>query len=164
MATEIERKFLVKGDGWRAAAGPPRRLAQAYLCGGAGTTVRVRIVDDARGYLTVKGRTLELAGGVAGSARAEFEYEIPLADAEAMLQLRTGALLAKSRHVVPEEGGLAFEIDVFEADYAGLVVAEIELPAPDAPFTRPDWLGDEVTGDPRYFNAAMAAGEGPRRS
>lgn len=148
MATEIERKFLVTGDGWRASVVRSFDLRQAYLSRGDTASVRVRVRDGLRAALTIK-------SAVPGMTRDEFEYDIPVADADAMFALRDGALIAKRRYEV-RVGGDLWEIDVFEGDNDGLVVAEIELSRPDAPFERPDWLGEEVTDDRRYYNNALA--------
>ena len=145
MGIEIERKFLVVGDGWRAAPAVP--YAQGYLNRDKQRTVRVRIVQDAA-WLTVKGVSV-------GATRAEFEYPIPVADAEQLLALCDGPIVRKSRRVI-EHAGAKWEIDEFQGDNAGLVVAEIELPAEDAEFERPAWLGAEVTHDARYFNSSLA--------
>jgi adenylate cyclase len=149
MATEIERKFLVTGDGWKAAVTDRLDIRQAYLSVTDTNTVRVRLRGDAA-FLTIKS-----AG--AGPTRQEFEIAIPCADAEAMLALRTGRIIEKRRHIIPA-GLLRWEIDVFAGDLAGLVIAEIELPTETADFERPDWLGVEVTGDPRYGNSWLATG------
>ena len=145
MGIEIERKFLVVGDGWRAAPALP--FAQGYLNRDKERTVRVRIVEDAA-WLTIKGASV-------GATRAEFEYPIPVADARQLLALCDGPLVRKRRRKVVHAGA-TWEIDEFEGDNAGLVVAEIELPAEDAPFERPAWLGAEVTHDARYFNSNLA--------
>ena len=145
MGIEIERKFLVVGDAWRAA--PAVQYAQGYLNRDKLRTVRVRIVQD-KAWLTVKGASQ-------GATRAEFEYEIPLADAQQLLALCDGPLVRKARRKV-EHGGHVWEIDEFEGDNAGLVVAEIELPSEDAGFEAPPWLGAEVTHDARYFNSNLA--------
>lgn len=145
MATEIERKFLVCNDHWRTQHGV--RYSQGYLNRDRERTVRVRIAGD-RGFLTIKGRSV-------GASRAEFEYEIPLADAQEMLALCDGPLVEKVRHLVPH-AGMTWEVDEFLGDNAGLVVAELELNSEDQPFERPDWLGEEVTSDPRYFNSTLA--------
>jgi adenylate cyclase len=145
MGIEIERKFLVGGDDWRQA--PGKAFAQGYLNRDKQRTVRVRIVEQAA-WLTVKGAS-------SGATRAEFEYAIPLDDARAMLALCDGPLVRKVRRVV-HFGGHAWEIDEFQGDNAGLVVAEIELHAEDEAFERPGWLGAEVTHDPRYFNSSLA--------
>lgn len=148
MATEIERKFLVTGDGWRGAVVRSFDLRQAYLSRGDTASVRVRVRDGLRAALTIK-------SAVPGMTRDEFEYDIPVADADAMFALRDGALIEKRRHEV-RVGPDLWEVDVFAGDNEGLIVAEIELTRPDAPFERPDWLGEEVTDDRRYYNNALA--------
>ncbi len=145
MAIEIERKFLVTGDAWRAA--PGTRYSQGYLNRDKARTVRVRIAGD-QGFLTIKGVSV-------GATRAEFEYPVPLADAQEMLSLCDGPVVRKTRHLVVHDG-LAWEVDAFLGDNAGLVVAEIELASEDQAFALPDWVGREVTGDPRYFNSSLA--------
>jgi len=145
MATEIERKFLVRNDHWRTPSGV--RYSQGYLNRDRERTVRVRIAG-VRGFLTIKGRSV-------GASRAEFEYEIPLADAQALLALCDGPLVEKIRHLVPH-AGMSWEVDEFLGDNAGLVVAEIELSSEDQAFEHPDWLGEEVTTDPRYYNSSLA--------
>ncbi len=149
MSIEIERKFLVRDDGWRAAACASTRLRQGYLANTGRCSVRVRL-GGGRGWVSVKA-TQE------GPARAEFEYEIPAADAAAMLAaFAADPLVEKRRHHVAV-GGHCFELDEFEGENAGLVVAEIELDAPDEEFPRPPWLGDEVTQDARFYNFRLAA-------
>lgn len=145
MAEEIERKFLVDGEGWRSGQGTLYR--QGYLSTEKERTVRVRITGDSAA-LTVKGITR-------GATRAEFEYPIPVADAAQMLDtLCRRPLIEKRRHVL-EHGGLTWEVDEFLGDNAGLVVAEVELTREDQAIERPPWLGEEVTGDPRYYNANL---------
>ena len=145
MGREIERKFLVAGDSWRRAAGV--ELRQGYLIGGKKSTVRVRILGE-RGFLTVKGPTV-------GATRLEYEYEIPLSHAEEMLaELCEKPLIEKTRYRVPS-GGLVIEVDEFLGENRGLIVAEIELESECQPFRKPDWLGEEVTGDPRYYNSNL---------
>ncbi len=148
MAREIERKFLVVGDAWRALAeGVVYR--QGYLSTDAERSLRVRTAGP-RGSLTVKGITV-------GATRTEFEYEIPIADANAMLdELCIRPLIEKTRREIPF-GGLLWEVDAFAGDNDGLVVAEVELDREDQAFSRPDWVGEEVTGDPRYYNANLVA-------
>ncbi len=146
MGIEIERKFLVQGEAWRRGEG--RYLCQAYLNRDPARTVRVRI-DGEQAFLTIKGRSV-------GATRSEFEYAIPVADAQALLALADGPAVEKRRHLVPM-GELTWEIDEFLGANAPLVVAEIELPREDQPFERPAWVGEEVTQDPRYFNSALAA-------
>lgn len=145
MGVEVERKFLVQGIGWVTGTGVLYR--QGYLNRDKTRTVRVRIAGDAA-FLTVKGVSV-------GATRAEFEYAIPLTDAEGLLALCDGPLIEKTRHLVRVDGTL-WEVDVFAGDNAGLVVAEVELTAEDQPFARPDWLGAEVTHDVRYFNSNLA--------
>ena len=145
MGIEIERKFLVTGDDWRSAPAVP--YAQGYLNRDKRRTVRVRVVQD-QAWLTVKGVSV-------GATRAEFEYAIPVDDARQLLALCDGPIVRKTRRVV-EHAGTKWEIDEFQGDNAGLVVAEIELPSEDAAFERPAWLGAEVTHDPRYFNSSLA--------
>lgn len=148
MGQEIERKFLVGGEGWRLDGGKRIDIVQAYVALGEKAQVRVRIIDGETAVLTVKDRA-------AGPVRAEFEYPIPIADARAMLALRTGSLIEKTRTIVPI-GGMHWEIDVFRGDLAGLVLAEIELDDAARELTLPPWAGQEVTNDPRYYNAALA--------
>jgi len=148
MATEIERKFLVQRDAWRADTAAGVRYRQGYLASFPSPVVRVRVAGD-RGYLTIKGPT-------SGISRMEFEYPIPLADAEAMLDALCAApLIEKVRYRVPYAGH-TWEVDAFEGANAGLLLAEVELPAADAPVELPPWVGREVSDDPRYFNANLA--------
>ena len=150
MAREIERKFLVTGDVWRRSASRCERMVQGYLAGppAARCSVRVRIAGDAA-HLNIKSATI-------GIERDEYEYEIPLADAERMLATLAGERVEKIRHHVEVEGYL-FEIDEFLGDNAGLIVAEIELARADDPVPRPPWLGREVSGLAHYYNASLAA-------
>ncbi len=144
MAIEIERKFLVLGKPWLPSQGTP--FVQGYLNRDKARTVRVRIAGS-QAFLTVKGPTT-------GMARPEFEYPIPVADAEELLKLSDGPVLEKRRHLVPY-AGMTWEIDEFQGENAGLVVAEIELADENQSFERPPWLAREVTGDPRYYNANL---------
>ena len=146
MPIEIERKFLVTGDSWRAF--PFHRIRQVYLCHDLDRTVRVRIQDD-HAYLAIK-------GGKTGISRVEFEYEIPMDEAQALMELRISGIVSKHRHVGKVAGHI-WEVDEFLDENRGLIVAEIELDRPDESFTAPDWLGEEVTHDPRYTNAHLAA-------
>ncbi|TXH88722.1 MAG: CYTH domain-containing protein [Rhodoferax sp.] len=146
MAVEIERKFLVQGDAWRQGV-TGVRYVQGYLNRDKARTVRVRIAGT-QGFLTIKGESV-------GATRAEFEYPIPVEDAQALLALCEGPCIDKTRYRIPVDG-MAWEVDVFAGDNAGLVVAEIELPSEDAPFSRPSWLGAEVTHDARYFNSNLS--------
>jgi adenylate cyclase len=148
MALEIERKFLVKDESWRAASLGGQDILQGYLAWTERATVRVRVKGD-RGFLTIKGVTL-------GVTRDEFEYEIPVADARAMLDgLITLPLIEKTRHRV-HVGGHIWEVDVFAGANAGLVLAEIELTSEAEVFERPAWAGEEVSDDPRYRNSSLA--------
>lgn len=146
MGIEIERKFLVVGQAWRQAN--PLRLSQAYLNRDKARTVRVRIAGE-QAFLTIKGANV-------GAARAEFEYEIPLADAEQLLVLADGPPVEKYRHLV-EHKGLLWEVDEFLGENSGLVVAEVELASEAQSIELPDWVGKEVTQDVRYFNSNLAA-------
>jgi len=146
MGTEIERKFLVEGSDWRQ--GKPVRLTQCYLNRDKHRTVRIRIAGE-EAFLTVKSVTQ-------GATRAEFEYPIPVADAEQMLKFSDGPLIEKDRHVVVLDG-CRWEVDEFHGDNAGLIMAEIELTSEDQPFSRPPWLGREVTHDRRFYNSNLAA-------
>jgi len=146
MAKEVERKFLVRGDAWRALS-QGTTYRQGYLNSAKERTVRVRTAGD-KAYLTVKGLTI-------GATRAEYEYEIPFADGKAMLDtLAEKPLIEKKRYRIGA-GDLTWEIDEFLGDNAGLIVAEVELESEDQDFARPAWLGDEVTDDPRYYNANL---------
>ncbi len=147
MAREIERKFLVVSDGWRAGArGLPYR--QGYLAASQEITVRARVAGE-RAWLTIKGPASE-------GARDEYEYPIPVADAEEMLEhLCVGRRIEKLRHRVPYAGH-TWEVDEFSGENAPLVVAEVELDSIDAEVALPPWVGLEVTYDPRYTNSALA--------
>ena len=144
MAQEIERKFLVKA-GWQPQE-QGEKIAQGYLSTVLERTVRVRIKGN-KGYLTIKGKNK-------GISRAEFEYEIPLSDAEALLSIAEPPVLTKTRYR-EKHGGDIWEIDVFAGENEGLIVAEIELAAEDSKFFRPEWLGEEVSDDVRYYNANL---------
>ena len=148
MSLEIERKFLVRGEGWRAhGSGIPYR--QGYLSTVPERTVRVRLIRD-KGYLTIKGIAV-------GATRAEYEYEIPAGEASEMLDnLCERPLIEKMRYRV-EHQGLTWEIDVFDGDNTGLIIAEVELEEEHQAIMLPDWVGEEVTGDPRYYNANLIA-------
>jgi adenylate cyclase len=148
MAIEIERKFLLRSNAWRSLVNGRVRLRQAYLAQDGGFSTRIRIVDTNAATLTIKSRK-------AGLRRLEYEFPIPLADAEALLSLRQGASIEKVRHHVPWHG-LTWEIDVFEGENAGLVIAEIELGHEQQKFDMPAWIGTEVTGDERYYNSRLA--------
>ena len=150
MALEIERKFLLKSDAWRHAVTMSTLYRQGYLTQsmeGAKASVRVR-VEGERGVLNIKSVRV-------GIARHEYEYAIPLAEANEMLDMLCGSIVEKTRHLIPV-GGHVFEVDEFRGDNAGLIVAEVELAAVDEVFERPEWLGMEVTDDARYYNVALA--------
>ena len=195
MHTETERKFLVLSDAFKAQAVAFHRIKQGYIARDSGNSVRVRILDD-KGILTIKGPSPD------DISRSEWEIEIPLPDAEALLRLCHGGIIDKTRYIVPEGGvlfevgsapllspcgsrpispqdkpsdpasavrsderneprttppsGKYFEVDVFYGDNEGLVMAEIELDSPDQPFTKPEWLGEEVTGNRHYYNSYLS--------
>lgn len=149
MATEIERKFLVLGNEWRNSITGRRCIRQFYLSSQARASVRVRIADNRSATLTVKSRG-------AGLSRLEHEYEIPVEDAEAMIPLRFGAVIEKMRSEV-EFAGHRWEIDEFMGANSGLVIAELELAVERERFSRPSWVGAEVTGQASYYNSALAS-------
>ena len=148
---EIERKFLVTGDGWRKKAGTPSHIIQGYLARGRQATVRVRIKDGKSATLTVKSRER-------GASRAEFEYRVALKDAKVLLALCGRSQIEKDRYTV-SHGKLTWEIDVFAGAHEGMVLAEIELPRADTSLTLPNWIGEEVTSDPRYRNSSLASAD-----
>ena len=147
MATEIERKFLVTVEFSRQVISA-QRIVQGYICSQPGRTVRVRIRGE-EGFLTIKGASDEK-----GLSRYEFEQKIPLADAEELLKLCEPGAIDKMRNLVPA-GKHTWEIDVFHGENEGLILAEIELASEDEPFERPDWIGQEVSGDRRYYNSML---------
>jgi adenylate cyclase len=147
MATETERKFLVKGE-FRHLSERELKITQAYLSIDPSKTIRIRISDD-RAYITIKGRPAGLS-----ISRSEWEYPIPLADAEEMMKICLDGKIVKSRYLIPA-GKHIFEVDVFHDKNEGLVIAEIELSSDDEKFDIPEWLGDEVTGNPAYYNANL---------
>jgi len=148
VAQEIERKFLVGSDRWRDSADAGRRLRQAYLAETDRAVIRVRIEEGGRAFLTLK-------SAAAVVVRDEFEYSVPLADAEALLRLRHGSVLEKTRFLV-RHAGRVWEVDLYSGDNAGLVIAEIELEAEAAEVDFPPWLGREVTGEARYYASRLA--------
>jgi len=155
MAIEIERKFLLANDGWRAGIERSEPIAQGYLVGAqalrdgtARASVRARLAGD-QAWLNIKAARL-------GIERAEFEYPIPVDDARNLLATLCDGVLEKTRHHVRVDGVL-FEVDEFAGDNHGLIVAEVELPAVDAPFPRPPWLGREVSTLARYYNVNLIA-------
>ena len=148
MPKETERKFLVSGSAWRKRASRGKAIRQAYLALTDTISLRVRTIGKGKAYLTIKSEQSD-------TTRDEFEYPIPLKDARALMKMRTGRLIKKRRHIV-KAGKARYEIDVFKGDHRGLVIAEIELSTRRARFDRPNWLGKEVTGQKRYYNAQLA--------
>lgn len=148
MAIEIERKFLVVGD-FMSASTSAIRVVQGYLNSAPERSVRVRIKGE-QGFLTIKG-----LGNASGVARYEWEKEISLPEAEELLSLCEPGVIDKMRHIIPF-GRHAFEVDVFAGENLGLIIAEIELASEEEIFERPDWLGLEVTGEEKYFNASLS--------
>jgi adenylate cyclase len=146
MGVEIERKFLLAGDGWKGL-GQPTLMRQGYLVADPVRTVRVRI-EGQRAVITIKSKST-------GASRGEWEYEIPVPDAAELLdRLCEQPLVEKVRHRI-DYAGHTWEVDEFQGENAGLVVAEIELGSEDEAFDKPDWIGQEVTGDPRYYNSSL---------
>lgn len=147
MAQEIERKFMVAGD-FRPLIQKTIHIMQGYLSSIPGRTVRIRTAGD-KGYITIKGKT-----DGKGMRRFEWEKEISLSDAEELLQLCEPGIIEKKRHII-KAGKHIFEVDEFFRDNAGLIIAEIELSHEDEAFEKPEWLGKEVTADPRYYNSYL---------
>lgn len=156
MGTEIERKFLPKGDAWKQAVdGPGARIRQGYLSTVRERTVRVRVKEQ-EAWITVKGATI-------GGSRPEFEYPIPRDDANCILDcLCHKPLIEKTRYVVRRSGSI-FEIDEFHGDNGGLVLVEVELESENQPVDLPEWVGEEVTQDPRYYNSNLVSHPGAWR-
>ncbi|WP_019075334.1 CYTH domain-containing protein [Streptomyces hokutonensis] len=151
MGREIERKFLLRGDGWRTLVTRTTLLRQAYLSTDPRREVRVRITDDTEAFLTVKAKQ-------AGPARAEFEYAIPVEDAQELLTHRTGGLVEKHRHHLAPPAAGHWIIDQYTGTHTGLIVLEIEWEqAEDTSLVLPPWVGTDVTGNPAYSNATLAA-------
>jgi CYTH domain-containing protein len=148
MAQEIERKFLVKYDSYKALAYHSSRIAQGYICSMRGRTVRVRIRDD-KGYLTIKGPS-----DASGLGRYEWEKEIPLHEAQELMQLCEPGLIDKTRYLV-RSGKHVFEVDEFYGENEGLTLAEVELDSADEAYEKPDFIGQEVTGDVKYYNSFL---------
>ena len=149
MAQEIERKFLVKDDSYKQLAYDSSRIQQGYICSARGRTVRVRIRGE-RGFLTIKGPSRD-----GGLSRYEWEKEIPLQEAEELMLLCEPGMIDKTRYLV-QSGKHVFEVDEFYGENEGLVMAEVELASESEAFERPDFLGEEVTGDVRYYNSTSA--------
>lgn len=145
---EIERKFLVKSPEFKEQATGCSHFVQGYITSPPAKTVRVRIADD-KAYLTIKG-----SGSASGMSRFEWEMEIPGKDALALLGICEGGVIEKDRYFVPFAGH-TFEVDEFFGDNEGLVMAEVELSSEDEAFEKPEWLGQEVTGDSRYYNSSL---------
>jgi adenylate cyclase len=148
MGQEIERKFLVKGD-YKSWVIDEVRITQAFLSTVPERTVRVRITGE-KGFLTIKGIPSK-----SGISRLEWEREISIEEASSLLEICEPGVIEKTRFIVPEKSGLKFEVDEFYGDNEGLTVAEIELPSEEYPFDKPEWLGEEVTGDARYYNSML---------
>lgn len=151
MAKEIEHKYTVVSDSYKSMQASETRICQGYLSRDPERTVRVRIAGDS-GFLTIKGKTC-------GDAREEFEYGIPVVDAEAMLALCAPPVISKIRHYVPF-GGYVWEVDEYLGDLSPLTVAEIELAESTRSYPLPSFIGKEVTGDPRYYNSNLTADNG----
>ncbi|MDM9620774.1 adenylate cyclase [Rhizobium sp. AC44/96] len=148
MAKEIERKFLVRNDSWRAGVQTQANLRQGYIASMDDRSVRVRLLNGEKARLTIKiGRST--------MTREEFEYDIPVADAEQLLDDAIGIVIEKTRYRVPHEG-FVWEVDVFSGQHRGLVIAEVEMKSESDRPSLPAWLGREVTGDFRYSNQALA--------
>ena len=146
MGKEIERKFLVKNDSFRSLA-KGTSYRQGYLNSAKERVVRVRTIDD-KGFLTIKGITT-------GATRLEYEYEVPLKDADTMLdELCEKPLIEKNRYKISHEG-FVWEVDEFFGENQGLICAEVELESEDQAYEKPEWIGEEVTGDPKYFNSNL---------
>ncbi|MEE4258788.1 MAG: CYTH domain-containing protein [Bacteroidales bacterium] len=148
MGKEIERKFLVKGD-FKPFVTKETRITQGYLSSVPERTVRVRLKGD-KGFITIKG-----IGNESGASRYEWEKEIPVSEVNELLKLSEPGVIDKTRFIVPEKSGLKFEVDEFYGENEGLTVAEIELPTEDSDFEKPEWLGEEVTGDVRFYNSML---------
>ena len=148
MAKEIERKFLVTNDSYKAMAFTHQKVKQGYISSARGKTVRVRIMDN-KGFLTIKGPSDDK-----GLGRYEWEKEIPVNEAEELMRLCEPGMIDKTRHLV-KSGKHIVEVDEFHGDNEGLVVAEIELAYEEEPYERPDFLGDEVTGDTKFYNSFL---------
>ena len=147
MPTEIERKFLLKNENWKSLADKGTRFKQGYLVGGQSASVRVRIEGD-RAFLNIKSSTIDIS-------RKEYQYEIPLAEADELLNtLCEIPLIDKTRFIIKQEPH-KWEIDVFDGENQGLVVAEIELHHENESFFKPDWIGKEVSDQQRYYNVCL---------
>ena len=148
MGVETEKKFLVKKDGWEKVKGQGTLYRQGYLLRAADKTVRIRLIEGDKGYLTIKGKT-------EGFSRPEYEYPVPLKDAEELLRNFCDAVISKKRYKVQVEDKL-WEVDEFLEDNEGLIMAELELKNEGDVFHLPDWIDREVTEDPRYYNSQLS--------
>ncbi len=146
MAFEIEHKYLVKNDSYRRLSMESFPITQGYLCRQPERTIRVRIKGD-KGYITIKGKN-------SGAVRQEFEYEIPIEDAKKIMTMCNPPILEKIRHIVPFEGHI-WEVDEFFGNKLGLVTAEIELTSEDEEYEIPEFVGENVTGNPAYYNSNL---------
>jgi adenylate cyclase len=148
MSFEIERKFLVRNNDWQQLATSNSSIRQTYLASTGKASIRVRIKQDSVATLTIKSHPHDLR-------RLELEYDIPVLEAEALMQLRQGLVIEKMRYMVPL-GDLVWEIDVFSGENAGLIIAEIELQHEHQQIVLPDWIGAEVTGQLSYYNSSLS--------
>lgn len=147
MAIEIERKFLVKNDAWKAVNHTYKQYKQAYFCNTSKVSVRIRTSDD-KAWVSFKSATIDIS-------RFEYEYVVPLKEAEHLMgEFSQGSIISKTRYFIPV-GTHLWELDVFEGDNKGLIVAEIELSDENEEFIKPDWIGKEVSKDSRYFNSNL---------
>ena len=146
MAFEIEHKYLVVNDSYRELATKKENIRQGYLNRNPDRTVRIRVMDD-KGFLTVKGRNH-------GEHRLEFEYEIPLHDAEEILRLSEPGIVEKTRYYVPYDG-MVWEVDEFHGSLNGVVVAEVEIPEVGTTYNKPSFIGQDITGDPKFYNSNL---------
>ncbi len=146
MAQEIERKFLLKNNKWKTFATDRFVIKQGYLNTDKERTVRVR-VKGTKGFLTIKSKNI-------GMVRNEFEYEIPVRDAEQLILLCEQPIIDKTRYIIPKKDHI-WEIDIFRGDNEGLAIAEVELTHPEQKIPIPRWIGQEVTGDPKYYNSSL---------
>ena len=149
MAQEVERKYLVTSDCYKTLAVARYHIRQGYISREKTGTVRIRITDN-QAFLTIKGKP-----ATGHFARYEWEKEIPLHEAEELMLLCQGTIIDKTRWIIPGSHNLKWEIDEFHGKHTGLVLAEIELPNEEQSFEKPDFIGEEVTSDPRYYNANM---------
>ncbi|KAA6311385.1 Inorganic triphosphatase [termite gut metagenome] len=149
MAQEIERKFLVTGE-FKSKAFAHHQIMQGYICRASGRTVRIRICDK-KGYLTIKG-----ASDASGAERYEWEKEISLSEAQELMELCEPGIINKTRYLI-RSGKHTFEVDEFYGANQGIVIAEVELESQDETFVKPDFIGEEVTGDRRYYNSQLSA-------